>query len=208
MKALEIFCCSGGMAEGFRRAGVEFAWAFDKDPNACDSYEKNLGHRPIQMDARDLLRLVKTGWSPSSPIDLIVADPPCSPYSLAGKRLGPKDERDMLRETCEIIAALRPHAYLIGNVPGLDTADNWPIVQALIGTFLGGQDYCVLDYASLDAADFGVPQHRVRPFLFGHQSGPCIRWPERSHCAPHLLGLPGVARLEPWVTVKQALSHL
>ena len=356
------------MAEGFRRAGIEFAFAFDKDPNAVASYEENLGHRPICIDVRDLLRMVKDGWGMHGELDLIVADPPCTPYSLAGKRLGPKDERDMLRQTCELIALLRPRAYLIGNVPGLDTADNWPIVQELIGTFLSKEGYCVLDYASLDAADFGwvelcenhahfvdtlsastivrdtaesirrrgartptesallagfnsartirpdivgnvtlkkweellaepkgrrtqtgreasastsadmcesestestndniestwkklsgeslklaklyitatkiaettrqktsnstrtipstceniskaarevaacagckshaTPQHRVRPFWYGHLAGPCIRWPERTHCAPHLLGLPGVTSLEPWVTVK------
>lgn len=28
---IELFSCSGGMAEGFRRAGIEFDLVFDKD---------------------------------------------------------------------------------------------------------------------------------------------------------------------------------
>lgn len=58
MIALELFGCSGGIAEGFRRAGIEFTWAVDADPNACASYEANLGHAVIQCDVRDLL----TDW--------------------------------------------------------------------------------------------------------------------------------------------------
>src|SRR6187549_508632 len=107
--AIELFPCSGGMAEGFRRAGVTFDLAFDLDPNACESYERNLGHRPEQMDVRDLLadvRLAGEAAAPlffGSPISLFVADPPCTPWSRAGKRLGVADERDMLQDTCELI---------------------------------------------------------------------------------------------------------
>src|SRR5689334_10645185 len=94
--ALEIFCCAGGMAEGFRRAGIEFSVAVDANPDACTSYEHNLGRRPIQMDVRDLLRLHGVGWRPVERLDLLVADPPCTPWSRAGKRKGLDDERDML----------------------------------------------------------------------------------------------------------------
>src|SRR6266498_2895256 len=126
MLTIELFPCSGGMAEGFRRAGVAFDVAFDHDQNACDSYEQNHGHRPIQMDVRDLLRMVRVGWRPAKQqIDLIVADPPCTPWSRAGKRAGVEDERDMLVETCELIALLRPRAYMIGNVPGLNDMPSW-----------------------------------------------------------------------------------
>lgn len=123
---LELFSCSGGMAEGFRRAGVRFDLAIDFAVHHCDSYERNLGHRPVQMDARDLLRMVHLGWRVE--VDLLVADPPCTPWSRAGKRLGTADQRDMLEATCELIAALRPRRYLIGNIPGLDDSSNLPIV--------------------------------------------------------------------------------
>jgi DNA-cytosine methyltransferase len=207
--SIELFSCSGGMAEGFRRAGHVFDWIFDYDKDAVDSYEKNLGHRPVQMDVHDLLRMVKGGWSPPGQLDLIVADPPCSPYSRAGKRKGTEDARDMLPETCEIIRLLRPRAYLIGNVPGLQDATQWSTVQEFIGG-LSKHGYCTRDYAQLDAANYGVPQHRIRPFWYGHRAGPCIRWPARTHSDPDelmtgaLFGDP----LKPWVTCRDALSHL
>jgi DNA (cytosine-5)-methyltransferase 1 len=209
LQNVELFPCSGGMAEGFRRAGITFRWAFERDDDACDSYENNLGHRPIQMDVRDLLRMMRDGWKPGW-IDLLVADPPCTPWSRAGKRQGTADARDMLRETCELISWLRPRAYLIGNVPGLQDLTSWPVVQEVIGRGLSKNGYCVADYAQLDAADYGVPQHRIRPFWFGHRDGPCIRWPAPTHCDPALLAqttLPGCALL-PWVTCREALGHL
>lgn len=206
MNALEICCCSGGMALGFRHAGIEFAHAFDKDPDACDSYAANLGHRPIQMDVRDLLRLARDGWRPTGELDLIVADPPCTPWSRAGNRRGTEDERDLLADTCELIALLRPRAYLIGNVPGLDDQPNWHVVQDHVGG-LRAHGYCVADYAALDAAAYGVPQHRIRPFWFGHLDGPCLRWPAPTHGKSAGPTLPGMA-LKPYVTCRDALQHL
>lgn len=104
---VELFCCSGGMAEGFRRAGIAFDLAVDFDHNHCDSYERNLGHRPEQLDVRVLLEQLRRRERVLD-VDLLVADPPCTPWSRAGKRLGVADERDMLEVTCEIIAAVRP----------------------------------------------------------------------------------------------------
>lgn len=205
---LEIFSCAGGMAEGFRRAGVNFDMAVDFAEDHCDSYERNLGTRPICLDVRDLLRMVALGWR--AEIDLLVADPPCTPWSRGGKRLGTADERDMLVVTCQLIEALRPRRYLIGNVPGLDDGVNLPTVQRTIGG-LTRFGYCTADYARLDAADYGVPQHRIRPFWFGHRDGTCIRWPSPSHCDPgETAVMPMFAEhaLHRWVTCRDALGHL
>lgn len=208
---IEIFSCAGGMGEGFRRAGLVFDMMVDFEEEHCDSYETNLGHRPINMDARDLLRMLEMGWRPPRPVRFVCGDPPCVSWSRAGKRLGVNDPRDMLEGTCRIIALLQPQAYLIGNVPGLDDGPNLPITQRTIGA-LSTVGYCTADFARLDAANYGVPQHRHRPFWFGHKRGPCIQWPAPTHGDPDELRdqetLPGIAALIPWVTCKQALGHL
>jgi site-specific DNA-cytosine methylase len=185
--------------------GEAIALGFDADTDACDSYERNLGHRPMQMDVRDLLRMVRAGWSPG-PVDLFVADPPCTPWSRAGSRKGQEDERDMLGVTVELIELLRPQAWLIANVPGLDDSKNWAeTVQPVIGGMASRCSYCV-DFQRLNAASFGVPQKRVRPFWFGHKIGtPCIEWPHPTHCKPPVL--PGCG-LKTWVTCRDALDHL
>lgn len=201
IRAFEIFSCAGGMGEGFRRAGIEFQFAFDRSSDACDSYEANLGHRPVQMDVNDLLRLARDGWRPP-PLDLVVADPPCTPWSVAGKMQGLEDERDCMRATIELIRRWRPRAYLIGNVPGLDSAKNRPVMDELLAP-LARDGYCVKDFVRLNAADFGVAQCRRRPFWFGHLGGTCIVWPTPTHHNPQKAPL-----LTPWVTSREALAVL
>lgn len=213
---LELFSCAGGMSYGFRQAGIEFDFAFDFAADHCESYRVNLGHKPVCIDVRDLLRLARKGMlighnADRQPgIDLLVADPPCTPWSRAGKRLGTEDERDMLADTCELIRLLRPRSFLIGNVPGLDDGKNWHHVQEYIGG-LSKHGYCTADFAALDAVFYGVPQRRVRPFWFGHLDGPCIQWPAPTHCDPkdlRTMTLPGVDELKPWITCREALQHL
>ena len=177
--------------------------AVDYDPNACESHARNIGLRPIQMDIRDLLRMARLGVF-GGHINLFVADPPCTPWSMAGERKGLEDERDLLRETVELIIILKPTCWLIGNVPGLDKGDNWrEVVEPVIKEPMRRAGYCV-DYGSFNAADYGTPQCRVRPVWFGHRIGtPCIRWQQPTHAPPPIL--PGIG-LSQWVSCGHALE--
>lgn len=207
LHAIELFGCAGGMAEGFRRAGIQFAASFDADPVACESYEYNLGHHPIQIDVRHLHTIAQLFGAQPGEIDLVVADPPCTPWSRAGKRKGTADKRDMLDVTVDLLHAWQPRCWLIGNVPGLDDSSNAPALQRLFGRLYN--HYCI-DYVQLDAAAYGVPQHRRRPFWFGHERcTDCIRWPEPTHGPTRRqLSIAGTGELLPYVTVRDALSHL
>ncbi len=211
MIAIEIFAGAGALAAGFRKAGIEFAWSLDNDPNACATYEANLGRRPVQLEVRDLLEVVKLGFRLPG-LHLLVADPPCTPYSRAGKKKTTGDPRDRLLEVIELIRLLRPAAYLVGNLPGLEDAPNLGLVQRTFGSLIR-EGYCVADFANLDAASYGVPQKRSRPYWFGHQHGiPCLSWPLPTHGDPKddavASPLPGMPSLRPWVTCRDALGHL
>lgn len=206
MVVVELFPCSGGMAEGFRRAGVDVSVAFEIDSDACEAYSRNLGSRPVQLDVRTLPSLTASLGVPPGCVDLVVADPPCTPWSRAGKRRGLEDDRDMLVTTVELIRLWRPGCWLIGNVPGLDDSTNAQALRRTFGPLR--ENYCI-DYASLDAAAYGVPQHRVRPFWFGHPRGSaCVAWPKPTHGAvSRQIQIPGT-ELQPYVTVRDALSHI
>jgi site-specific DNA-cytosine methylase len=207
LRAIEICCCAGGMALGFRRAGIEFAFAFDKDADACNSYEHNLGHRPVRLDVHDLLRLVEGGWRPAEgEVDLVVADPPCAPYSSAGKKKGIDDPRDCLRCVVEVVRILKPRAFLLGNVPGLEHENHDAARRDTIGS-LCYEGYCI-DEAVFDAASFGVPQRRIRPFWYAHLGAHCLSWPTATHGPPKRQLEIGGTELLPWVTCRDALSDL
>lgn len=197
IRALELFACSGGMGLGMLRAGIEIVEAVEKDSHHAEAYEANTGHPPLVIDARLYLKRLLVRHPDDRPrFDLVIADPPCTPYSHSGKKLGLKDPRDGLAVTCEIIRALRPRAWLIANVPGLDESSHAEALDATVGA-LGRDLGCAVDFIRTDCADYGVPQHRRRPWWFGRPEGsPPIAWPEPTH-GPGLL---------PWVTVRQALE--
>ncbi len=206
---VEIFSCLGGMAEGMRRAGLAPDVAVDYDADARTSYAANHGLEPLDCDVkRDLPALAALlrdvgSESPSGRIDLLVADPPCVAWSYSGKRQGVEDPRDCLLETCALVEALRPRAWCIANVPGLDAKPNRWIVQETIEKLPG-----FTAYARLDAADFGVPQRRKRPFWVGFEderARAAFRWPQPTHCDPKRIN---GHDLKPWVTCRQALGHL
>src|SRR3990172_9327215 len=52
-------------------------------------------------------------------VDCLIGGIPCQPHSVAGKRLGAADERDLWPDTARVIGECRPEWVFIENVPGL-----------------------------------------------------------------------------------------
>ena len=138
--------------------------AFDVDADACSTYERNLGVRPVRVDARDLVRMVASGWT-CGRVDLLVMDPPCASEAWSDGDAKEKDGLEMLGGCVELVRRLRPRACLMANLPGPEDDNGWRAVQSEIGS-LRRTGYCVVDCARLDAADYGAPQHRFRTFWF------------------------------------------
>jgi DNA (cytosine-5)-methyltransferase 1 len=86
----------------------------------------------------------------------------------------------------------RNKAFLLENVAGLENHDGGRTLEVIEET-LTSLNY-KYDYRVLDAADFGVPQHRSRIYIVGHKSRRGGRtdfdWPEgkKAHKAigPHI----------------------
>jgi DNA (cytosine-5)-methyltransferase 1 len=123
--------------------------------------------------------------------------PPCQPFSVAGKRRGREDEREMFPEFIRAIRQAAPKAFVIENVKGLLSSASLPyfnyIIQQLqlpsvvrrkgekwtehrarlerlqTGGALDDSSYRVV-YQVLNGADFGVPQRRERVFIVGVQA--------------------------------------
>ena len=80
-----------------------------------------------------------------------------------------------------IVDEIRPLGFLMENVPGLAAPGNLQYLRALVAelTALGYQ----VDYRILDATAYGVPQRRLRLFVVGAMSRPCVhvaighQWP-------------------------------
>jgi DNA (cytosine-5)-methyltransferase 1 len=85
---------------------------------------------------------------------------PCPPFSVAGKQLGEKDERNLFDDAIEIVAATRPRAVMIENVRGFLDAVFHDYREKLKKQLakLGYET----DWRLLNASDYGVPQLRPR----------------------------------------------
>jgi DNA (cytosine-5)-methyltransferase 1 len=100
------------------------------------------------------------------PVDLVCGGFPCQPHSLAGRRKGSQDERDLWPEFARIIRELRPRWVLAENVPGLLSID--------AGRFFGGilRDLAACGYDAewdcLPASAFGAPHRRDRIWLVAY----------------------------------------
>lgn len=106
------------------------------------------------------------GVAPSLPeCDLIVGGPPCQGFSSAGLRQQSDTRNSYVRAFSATIAERRPKAFIFENVEGFLTAGNGRYVRDLLApTIAAGYS---IHLRKVNAANFGVPQHRKRVIAVG-----------------------------------------
>ncbi len=127
-------------------------------------------------------------WLKAQQVDVLVGGPPCQGFSMAGRR-NSDDHRNQLPEHfLEYIEELRPRAVVVENVLGINrlfaasarreapaagevkTLTDFEELCKRIGEIkvevsgVGEEGY-VVQRLELDAAHYGVPQHRTRMFI-------------------------------------------
>lgn len=158
---VSLFAGCGGLDLGLARAGYKTIWAIDRDPDACLTYQKNVG----DIVCADITKIEVPSLSVRP--DLLTSGFPCQPFSSAGARRGTGDlEGQYYRTTMEYIKKLNPKAVLIENVSGLAHAKG-PRGSLLINHI--SNTLAALGYSSswkiLDFSQYGVPQTRRRLIL-------------------------------------------
>ena len=100
--------------------------------------------------------------------DILCGGFPCQAFSLAGRRLGFKDETrgTLFFEIEEILRRHQPKAFFLENVKGLAIHDKGRTLETIL-THLDNAGYDVVPPRILNAMDFGVPQHRERIYIIG-----------------------------------------
>ena len=155
LKVLDLFCGAGGLSLGFLACGFE-VFGIDRSPDAVETFTRNAGEAEC----------VELGDEFAVPnADVIVAGPPCQPWSRAGKRLGELDKRDGLSVVAQAAQEIRPVAVVIENVPDLARQGRRQHLDDFMAQ-LSRLGYTVAEH-TLNAADFGVPQNRHRVFVTG-----------------------------------------
>ncbi len=170
LKAIDLFCGAGGLTRGLVDAGFEITAAVDAWKPAVDSYRANFPtHKAIHENVLALTPKVLEHNGIKGTIDLIAGGPPCQGFSI--QRIGDdQDHRnDLVLQFARIVRDVRPRMFLMENVPGLLGQRGRATFEAVLH-MLSVAGY-LIDYDVLDAAGYGVAQHRRRVFIVGQLNG-------------------------------------
>lgn len=228
LTAISLFSGGGGLDLGIARVGFRTRVAVEWERYACETLRraKSLGkevggHRYLDgceilegdirsFDEREILHAARLEPGEA---DLLVGGPPCVTFSVAGRRAGlQSDVGQLFTDYVRVLTFAQPRAFIFENVKGLLTAPGEDgqaggALQAIL-TALASAGYAIT-WRVVDAADYGVPQHRHRLLALGVRAGVPLRFPEATHSDPAKLGLLGEAGyLAPWCTVQDAISDL
>ena len=183
MISVELCAGAGGQALGLEQAGFGHAAAVEIDHDACATLRLNRPHWDVRE--RDLREVAGTEWKG---VDLVAGGFPCPPYSVAGKQLGPADDRDLFGYGLQFLADARPAAAMIENVRGI-LDPRFASVRDDIREGLRKLGY-VVDWRLLNASDFGVCQLRPRVIFVALRASAFehFRWPTPSPHSPASVG--------------------
>lgn len=176
---VEICAGGGGEAVGLEAAGFSHAAAIEIDEAACATLRANRpGWNVIEDDVHNVDGADFEGT------DLLAGGVPCPPFSIAGKRLGKEDERDMFPVALKMIRRAKPKAVLLENVPGFASA-RFEEYRNDVLSRLSRMGY-VPDWRILNACDYGVPQLRPRFVLVAllREFAGAFQWPEPRRDSP------------------------
>ncbi len=185
LSSVELCAGAGGQALGLEKAGFDHTALVEIDQHCCATLRHN---RPKWNVLEDDVRKFKERADTYRGIDLLAGGLPCPPFSVAGKQLGEKDERNLFDDALEIVDATRPRAVMIENVRGFLDAVFLDYREKL-KTQLGKLGYHT-DWRLLNASDFGVPQLRPRVVIVALRKEFSTRfaWPEALPHNPPTVG--------------------
>ena len=213
MRALELFAGAGGAALGLEAAGLDHAALVEWDAKACATL-RAAGMGPVvEGDVREFDAIEEA--VDGAAVDLLWSSFPCQAWSVAGSRKGASDDRNGWPWTVDALDRFDPTWFLGENVRGLTMHNRGcayrdgalPLFgetppEACAGCYLERRIMADLrarfahaGWWLLDAADYGVPQHRRRIIIW---AGPePLTAPEPTH---------GPGRALPWASMGEALG--
>lgn len=150
----------------------------DLAPVFVETVAGNLPHaKPLPEDAMKLTARCLLDEAGTDEIDLVAAGPPCQAFSILGRRGALDDPRGKLAlKYFELVAEIRPRAFVFENVPGLLTTNKGADWKHLIEYAQKVTGYH-LSWKRLNAASFGIPQSRERVVVVGFRENIPFEFP-------------------------------
>lgn len=208
MRIIDLFSGAGGLTFGFyyklvngqfvENENCNIVFANEWDKAAAEAFRKNFP--TINMINKDIKKLTKEEINKnisSEEIDLIIGGPPCQSYSTIGRRQY-DDKAKMYNQYYRMLSIIKPKMFLFENVKGMLSMKNpkgGKVIDDIRKKF-DSVNYNI-DFKVLDAADYGVPQHRERVFIIGCRKDLNINW-----------SFDNIEKSSKQISIKQAINDL
>ncbi len=184
IRTLSLFSGAGGLDIGFSDIGFDIISSVEIEKQFCQTLELNTGDgKRFKNSKVNCIDIRNFSAKNLGSIDFIIGGPPCQTFSAAGRRangvLGTTDARGTLfREYVRLLNELNPKGFLFENVYGIVGAQNGEAWKEILEEF--SKVGYKLFYRIVDAADYGVPQHRERLLIVGLKDG-IFKFPRPTH---------------------------
>ena len=162
------------MSLGFEQAGFDVVAAVEIDPIHCAVHKYNfpdcvmIPKSVAELSANQIRKLAGIG---RRRVDCVFGGPPCQGFSLIGHRALEDPRNGLVREFVRLVAELDAQTFVFENVKGLTVGRHKAFLEELVREFDSVGYDMRLPWRVLDAAYFGVPQHRERLILLGAKRG-------------------------------------
>ena len=184
IRTLSLFSGAGGLDIGFHDVGFDIIESVEIEEKFCQTLKLNSGKgKRFNNSKVNCIDIREYTGNHLGNIDFIIGGPPCQTFSAAGRRangvLGTTDARGVLfREYVRLLQELSPVGFLFENVYGIIGAQGGEAWKEILESFsdVGYKLY----YRIVDAADYGVPQHRERLIIVGLKDGE-FKFPRPTH---------------------------
>jgi DNA (cytosine-5)-methyltransferase 1 len=185
LKLIDLFCGTGGFAQGFVDYSSRFEICYAIDCNAISVMTAKANH-PNAHISQDDIREVEPRQVASllgvNKVDVIVGGPPCQGFSsLRPNRSSTENDarNNLFLNYAKFVRCFRPKVFVLENVVGLVTHEQGATLTSILETFYDLGYTC--DWRILNAANYGVPQKRERLILIGSKDKANIRFPKPTH---------------------------
>jgi DNA (cytosine-5)-methyltransferase 1 len=179
MIGIDLFSGAGGMSLGAESVGIKVHVAVEANKHAAHTYAKN--HTGTRVLASDIALLSASDFQLPRSADLILfGGPPCQGFSTSNQRTRKLENPSnwLFSEYLRFVKEIEPDWVVFENVKGiLETQKGFFYRSVIEG--LQGAGYTTSEWV-LDAAHYGVPQHRWRVFVVGNKRGKKVPAPPKN----------------------------
>jgi DNA (cytosine-5)-methyltransferase 1 len=204
----DFFSGSGIMSYGFKKNGFTIANGYELNPERCITFNRNLSTNvePVDLFKIDPGKVRCTIKEYFKELAVVTGCPPCQSFSSLHRTRGIPTDADsrtrLVEKYGQLAVSLRPKIIVFENVGGILSTKNRPYFDSYLKIlYEAGYE---TDWKLIDAADYGVPQHRKRVVAISilRELRVPPSFPSKTHSKE------GGNGTKKWKTVKSAIKQL